>query len=352
MTQLAKKWLSDDSVDGSKLLFLNGHYFRVVNGANNGEVEVFRVRADNEIEFKKVPKLDPLAAAPSAANDFVTYGFVEDIIASKRDAKDAVDALSDVSIALTGSTPLVIDGYTVLNNDRLGLVGQTTNSQNGIYSVSISAGTYTLTRALDANTSAEVTSGMYFKVINGTSYQGYECLLTTDDPIVLDTTSLTFAKYPSAISIVAGDGIGKIGNTLYVDFALNAGLYSTNPGNDAGQLGVKVDTATLVADKSTRIDSNGSVVAGMSYKETFALTPTDISNGYVDLQRVAQRNSVNIYPEGAGSAQREGVDFTVNYTGGASSKTRVTFAGELVALGNTPLAAGESLEVSYVAVAQ
>jgi hypothetical protein len=193
---------------------------------------------------------------------------------------------------------------------------------------------------------------MYFKVINGTSFQGYECLLTTDDPIVLDTTSLSFAKYPSVISIIPGDGIGKIGNTLFVDLATNGGLESTNPGNDAGQIRVKIDTATLVPDKSTRLDTNGAVVAGLSYKESFTLTSTDVTNGYVDLQRVAQRDSVRIYPEGAGASQREGTDFTVNYTGGASSKTRVIFAGELVAVGNTPLAAGEVLEVGYVAVGQ
>ncbi len=50
------------------------------------------------------------------------------------------------------------------------------------------------TRSPDADISAEVTQGLSFNVIEGTSGAGSTYLLTTANPIVLNTTNLTFIK--------------------------------------------------------------------------------------------------------------------------------------------------------------
>lgn len=351
MSQLIKKFIGDNQVDGAKVLLGNGQTLRARNAANNADVDILRVRSDDVLEFKKLPEADPLLPVPSSSKQFATVEYIENVIQGKQDAKDAVNALADANTTLTGSTPLVIDGLTLTNGMRVGLVGQTTASENGIYTVAITGGTYTLTRANDANSDAEVTTGLYFKVVSGTAYAGYECILTTDDPIVLGTTALSFAKYPSTISITAGDGLAKSGNDLSVDIAPLGGLRSTNAGNSAGQLAVKVDTATLEKDQSTRVDSSvGSVVAKTTFKEVFTLNATNITNGYVDLQKVASTGSVALQPAGAGT-QIETVDFTVNYTGGAASKTRVTFAGGLAVGGVSALANGDVIEVAYEAFA-
>src|SRR5208282_5515780 len=54
-------------------------------------------------------------------------------------------AYASSNVPLTGSTPLVIDGYTVLNGDLIILGNQTTASQNGEYSAAITGGSYVLT---------------------------------------------------------------------------------------------------------------------------------------------------------------------------------------------------------------
>ena len=352
MSQLVKKFIGADQVDGSKFRGLIGQYLRWRNSANTSDVNVLRVRSgDDVVEFAVLPEAAAALPVPSAPKQFATIEYIENVISGKQDAKDAVVALKDTNLALTGSTPLVIDGITVVNGNRVGLVGQTTGAENGIYSVAISAGTYTLTRAGDANTSTEVTNGMYFKVVSGTVYSGYECLLTTADPIVLGTTALTFAKYPSTLSLTAGDMLGKTGNEFFVDLAPLGGLESTNAGNAAGQLRIKVDTASLEKDKSLRLDgTTGAIVAKVPFKEVFTLTATNVTNGYVDLLRVATDGSVKLATAGAGN-QIEGIDFTVNYTGGASSKTRVTFAGGLAVGGVSALVSGEVIELSYKAFA-
>lgn len=76
------------------------------------------------------------------------------------------------------------------------------------------------------------------------------------------------------------------------------------------------------------------------------LNATDISNGYVDLADVAAVDSVDFFIDGIGYVG-EGIDFSVSYTGGASSKTRVTFMGELVSGGGSPLASGDAIIIKY-----
>lgn len=351
MSQIVKKFIGDNQVDGVKFRGIVGQYLRWRNNANTGDVNVLRVRSDDVAEFGVLPEADPSLPVPSSSKQFATIEYIENVIQGKQDAKDAVNVLADADLALTGSTPLVIDGITVTNGMRIGLVGQTTASANGIYVAAVTGPTYTLTRATDADSDAEVTTGLFFKVVSGTVYAGYECILTTADPITVGTTALTFAKYPSTISITAGDMLGKSGNDLFVDLAPNGGLRSTNAGNPSGQLAVKVDTALLEKDQSTRVDSTtGAVVAKFPFREVFTLTSTDITNGYLDLQRVASTNSVDLKPAGAGS-QVESIDFTINYTGGASSKTRVTFAGGLAIGGVSALVSGEVVVIDYEAFA-
>lgn len=351
MSQLIKKYIGDNQVDGVKFRGIVGQYLRWRNNANTGDINVLRVRSDDVAEFGVLPEADPSLPVPSASKQFATIEYIENVIQGKQDAKDAVNVLADADTALTGSTPLVLDGITITNGMRIGLVGQTAGAENGVYVAAITGPTYTLTRSTDADSDAEVTTGLFFKVISGTVYAGYECILTTPDPIIVGTTALTFAKYPSTISITAGDMLGKSGNDLFVDLAPNSGLRSTNAGNASGQLAVKVDTAVLEKDQSVRVDTtSGAIVAKFPFREIFTLTSTDITNGYVDLQRVASTGSVNLQPAGAGS-QTETVDFTVNYTGGAASKTRVTFAGGLAIGGVSALVSSEVVTVDYEAFA-
>lgn len=349
MSQIQKKFIADNAVDGSKLLLLNGQGLRAKNQAGSSEVSILQVNTSDQVEFQNIPYLNSGLPLPSAPKHLVTVEYIENVIKGRSDAKDAVGALADNNIALTGVAPFIIDGYTFLSTTPVGrvlLTGQSSIPENGIYDVTISGGNYALTRSSDFNTGT-VTTGAYTFVINGTVYQGYEALLTTADPISVGTTPLNFAKYPSTVSLQAGDMLSKTNNIFSVDILPLGGLESTSPGNAAGQLRVKVDSATLENDKTTKIDSSsGAVVAKRSRKTLITLTATDITNGYVDLADVAGQHSVVVQPVG-GPVQVETEDYTVNYTGGASSKTRILFAGGLATAGSSALVNNDKLVVCY-----
>ena len=58
---------------------------------------------------------------------------------------------------------------------------------------------------------------MFVFVEEGTTNGDNGFVLTTDAPITLDTTSLTFTQFSGAGQIVAGDALSKSGNTLNVN---------------------------------------------------------------------------------------------------------------------------------------
>jgi hypothetical protein len=95
------------------------------------------------------------------------------------------------------------------------VTGQTTASQNGIYFVSTlgSGNNGTWTRATDANENAEVTSGLIVNVDEGTVYADTTWKLTTNDPIIVGTTELTFVTNLNVGKIIASPASTSVGNT-------------------------------------------------------------------------------------------------------------------------------------------
>jgi len=96
-----------------------------------------------------------------------------------------------------------IDGVTLATGDRILLKNQTTGSENGIYTVNSSGAP---TRALDADTSAEIDSMAVF-VESGTVNADRMYVLSTDNP-TLGSTSLTYAQLGGAgTTYTAGSGL-------------------------------------------------------------------------------------------------------------------------------------------------
>jgi hypothetical protein len=126
---------------------------------------------------------------------------------------------SGVGKTLTASAAgvLTVDGVATVLNDRILVKDQAAGVDNGIYKVTeegTSLVAFVLTRATDADADAEVTAGMYTFATEGTANGDIAFVLTTNDPIIIDTTSLTFFAYSSIASIIAGAGLTKTGNTL------------------------------------------------------------------------------------------------------------------------------------------
>lgn len=147
-------------------------------------------------------------AAPVVATDAANKGYV-DATATGLDFKDAVRVASTANVTVS-SAPSTIDGVTLSSGDRILLKNQTAGAENGIYTFA-SAGA-ALTRATDADTSSEVTSGMYVVVTAGTANANTAWVLSTSGSITLGTTALTFTLFSSG----AGSSVTGTTNRITV----------------------------------------------------------------------------------------------------------------------------------------
>ena len=102
--------------------------------------------------------------------------------------KAPVKAATTANITLSGEQ--TIDGVSIVDGDRVLVKNQTTGSANGIYI----ADTSTWDRSPDFDGSRDVAQGCMIYVNNGTVNAGAWFVLTTSNPITIDTTSLTFSR--------------------------------------------------------------------------------------------------------------------------------------------------------------
>jgi len=184
---------------------------------------------------------------PTQAQDAATKAYV-DAVKQALDIKESVRVATTANITISTALNVndTIDGVTLADGDRVLVKDQSTASENGIYVAGSSP-----VRSADANTSAEVTSGMFCFVEEGTVNGDNGFVLTTNDPITLDTTNLTFAQFSGAGQIIAGDALSKSGNTLNVnDDNITLEVSSDN-------LRIKGITATAIGDLLIGAATNG-----------------------------------------------------------------------------------------------
>jgi len=106
-----------------------------------------------------------------------------------------VAPISNVTLASPGGTH---DGIILSAGDRVLLMNQSAGAENGIWQ--FNGNTSAMTRTTDADTSAEVTPGMFTFVEDGTTNADKGFVLTTNAPITLGTTALTFTQFTGAAS--------------------------------------------------------------------------------------------------------------------------------------------------------
>ncbi len=171
-------------------------------------------------------------ASPTAGTDAANKDYV-DAAARNVDWKASVRVASTANIDLTTGTLLTIDGIALAAGDRVLVKDQTTASQNGIYVAASGA----WTRAVDADSNAEVTAGMATTAAEGTVNGDKVFILITNDPIVLGTTALAFTQLGGGAAAKAG-GAGLTETATSYDVGAGLGITVTA---DA----VAIDTAVV-----------------------------------------------------------------------------------------------------------
>ena len=168
-------------------------------------------------------------AEPTAPSHAATKNYVDNAIQGL-DIKSEAQAATTANITATynngtagvGATlttvaaSLVVDGYTVVNGDRIIVKNQTDATQNGIYTVSGVGSAVVLTRTPDADTGLELNSAFAF-VSNGSTNSNTGWVVTSPAPITIGTTNITLAQFSGAGSYTAGAGLTLTGGAFRVN---------------------------------------------------------------------------------------------------------------------------------------
>ncbi len=107
-----------------------------------------------------------------------------------------------------------IDGHGVDDTYRVLLTNQTTATQNGIYDAAVSGGSYTLSRAADADNNDELIGAAVF-VMEGTTYNNTSWVQSNHYISGFDNQDWT--QFSGSGSVVAGTGITVDGLEVSVD---------------------------------------------------------------------------------------------------------------------------------------
>jgi hypothetical protein len=144
------------------------------------------------------------------------------------------NGVSGVGATMTNSdtqAAINIDGVALSLNDRVLVKDQTGNTANGIYKVTtVGSGSanWVLTRTTDADTAAELNSGVFFFCEGGTANADNGYVMTQDTAITFGSTQILFAQFSGTGQITTGDGLSKTGNTMFVNTGTGITVTSDN----------------------------------------------------------------------------------------------------------------------------
>jgi hypothetical protein len=167
--------------------------------------------------------------------------------------KDTVKLASTANAALTGN--IAIDGVTTAAGDRVLLKNQTAPAENGIWIASATA----WTRATDVDSEPDILNAACW-VSAGTVNADTAWVMTTNAPITVGTTALTWTQFAGGAAYVAGAGLTLTGTV----FDVGAGTGITVAADS-----VAVDTTVIATQAYVT-----TAVTGMAKKFAAALTGT------------------------------------------------------------------------------
>lgn len=147
---------------------------------------------------------------PTSGSDLVPKSYV-DAFVNGLTFKTAVRVVGTANVNVLTGTLLTIDGVTLNANDRVLLTGQTTASQNGLWTAQTGA----WIRPSDWAAGAVEQGGVYvLSDPDGTTYKNTKWYLATPGPVTVDTTATAWSQDLSGTTYTNGNGISLTGTTF------------------------------------------------------------------------------------------------------------------------------------------
>jgi hypothetical protein len=229
-------------------------------------------------------------------------------IGTSLDAKSSVRVATTANITLSGTQ--TIDGISVIAGNRVLVKNQSTASENGIYVCAAGA----WSRSVDADINEEVTSGMYMFVEEGTANQDTGWILSTDDPIIVDTTNLTFEKFINSVTVLYGTS-GQLPRT-------NAGGTNFDYGAD-----LVYDGSTLTVTGDVSATSFNSVALTTGGVATNFLNETGAYSVPTGLIANLEDSGANVQNSAAGTGAFTWDNIILNISGISANGLSITAVG-------------------------
>ena len=290
--KLLKKFIGADQVGATQLLIEKNAAVRGVLQNDTG-VDLVKLNSSDEVLLKGIKILDqnglvPPAVLPSYVDDVLEFADLASFPATGETGKIYVALDTNKCYRWSGSAYIYITSGAV----------DSVNGQNGVV-------------VLDTDDISEGTTNKYY----ASSLFDADFATKDTDDLAEGATNLYFTEARA--------------QTATVEDQIVDGVTNKAPSQNAVFDALALKQANVVW-----------------VKQSFDLTATDITNGYINLSHEALANSVVAFVDRL--AIHQGSDYTVSVVSGV---TRLTFAGDLVTPGQSQLDANDNIYVTFMRLA-
>jgi hypothetical protein len=278
-----------------------------------------------------------ISATPSAPTDAATVGYVTTAIAGLRKGSVRVATTANGTLATAFANGQTVDGVTLVTGDLILLKNQTTQAENGVYTVNASGAP---TRATWMDSAAEI-DGVYVAVEDGTT-NGGTLWITVSEVTTLGTDAIVFTQIQTSGSI----GGSAAANKVAYGSGVNTLTSTTNFHYNGTQLAVGTATPVTSAVFTTQGTGTGSGTYGYQHNnssstlvfrvaddgtlkvgatDTLTINNTSITTGAAVNLTIAGGSSVILQSGGSTNTATNAIaDASRNFTSGSGINLGVT----------------------------